>query len=107
MNDNSLLSEFKIGDVVRLKSGGPKMTVQKVNPDAGYDIVICGFFKKNSYKGLEFYREELELATTLHSAEKTLSLREWHNDVIDKKLLSANIEGPYEYKMAQRHLCQS
>jgi len=35
-------SGFKIGDVVRLKSGGPKMTVEEVDDSA--DTVHCKWF---------------------------------------------------------------
>ena len=34
--------QFKVGDVVQLKSGGPKMTVTYVNPSEGK--VFCDWF---------------------------------------------------------------
>jgi uncharacterized protein YodC (DUF2158 family) len=37
--------EFKKGDIVRLKSGGPKMTVEDVVEDMGGDLsVYCTWF---------------------------------------------------------------
>lgn len=35
------MATFKIGDVVRLKSGGPPMTVTRLDAD---DIVRCAWF---------------------------------------------------------------
>ena len=37
---------FKVGDVVRLKSGGPKMTVRAVDTDAtsGEVTIYCDWF---------------------------------------------------------------
>lgn len=37
------MSQFKTGDVVRLKSGGPKMTVK----EEGDSIVSCQWFDRN------------------------------------------------------------
>jgi uncharacterized protein YodC (DUF2158 family) len=43
--------DFQIGDVVRLKSGGPKMTVTSVGPDGhGKLTVWCVWFPENSAK---------------------------------------------------------
>jgi uncharacterized protein YodC (DUF2158 family) len=39
---------FQIGDVVQLKSGGPKMTVEDVGQNAiGADTVWCSWFDGN------------------------------------------------------------
>ena len=40
--------KFKSGDVVKLKSGGPKMTVAMVTEDDDCAIVHCSWFDKNS-----------------------------------------------------------
>jgi uncharacterized protein YodC (DUF2158 family) len=52
---------FKPGDLVRLKSGGPKMTVQK---DAGSNQWECSWFDRNGklQKG-SFVFEALEIWT--------------------------------------------
>jgi uncharacterized protein YodC (DUF2158 family) len=39
-----MADEIKAGDVVRLKSGGPKMTVQKVEPWDGATRAWCEWF---------------------------------------------------------------
>lgn len=36
------MSQFKVGDVVQLKSGGPKMTVLEVNPAMAYTTWFAG-----------------------------------------------------------------
>ncbi len=43
------MSEFKPGDVVRLKTGGPKMTVERVSHAPTYgDRVDCVWFDDNA-----------------------------------------------------------
>ena len=42
MNNSKSSQKLKIGDVVRLKSGGPKMTVAK--PEDKYGQVKCVWF---------------------------------------------------------------
>jgi uncharacterized protein YodC (DUF2158 family) len=37
-------NKFKVGDVVELKSGGPKMTVADVNPRIGSNAIRCQWF---------------------------------------------------------------
>lgn len=41
--------QFKVGDVVMLKSGGPEMTVNEVGESLGEPLVRCTWFagKKN------------------------------------------------------------
>lgn len=34
--------ELKVGDVVRLKSGGEKMTIEDIDDE--YDVVVCVWF---------------------------------------------------------------
>ena len=64
---------FEVGDVVKLKSGGPKMTVSK--PDRGFLVrgvnvegegqestkVFCKWFEKGEVKRASFNQEDLEL----------------------------------------------
>lgn len=58
--------DFKIGDVVVLKSGGPKMTVSEypikmIDGSENYAQVQCKWFNDNNHltKG-SFYVDELE-----------------------------------------------
>lgn len=39
--------DFAVGDVVRLKSGGPKMAVEEISPDG----VSCSWFEKERRTG--------------------------------------------------------
>ena len=60
---------FKKGDVVVLKSGGPKMTVEKYSQDVGWDYskesddrVICNWFDSDiKLQSREFNQETLKL----------------------------------------------
>lgn len=40
------MSDIKVGDVVRLKSGGKDMTVTEINGDA----CLCHWFESNEYQ---------------------------------------------------------
>lgn len=52
--------QFNKGDVVQLKSGGPKMTVADIVDEGGCQIVHCRFFvKNNELKVAEFDESEL------------------------------------------------
>ena len=54
---------FNVGDTVKLKSGGPLMTV--TNPSAhagGKAVVSCNWFDGSDIKGGVFPAETLELA---------------------------------------------
>ena len=48
---------FKAGNIVRLKSGGPKMTVDKVNNSK----ISCVWFKDEHLKTAIFRKDTLEL----------------------------------------------
>lgn len=53
-------NQFKKGDVVQLKSGGPKMTVTEITDESNYKIVHCRFFdKKNTLQTADFDESEL------------------------------------------------
>lgn len=59
---------FKGGDIVRLKSGGPTMTVDKVNNSK----VSCVWFKDDRLKTAIFRKDTLELVSEgkKHKASK-------------------------------------
>jgi len=64
--------EFKAGDVVRLKSGGPAMTIEgigKYGPGASKDNAKCVWFD-----GKKRYEQVFEL-DTLSPASHTTSVR--------------------------------
>jgi uncharacterized protein YodC (DUF2158 family) len=47
---------FKVGDVVLLKSGGPKMTVSEIDEDS----VFCRWFHNNRVQSACFAPEQLK-----------------------------------------------
>jgi uncharacterized protein YodC (DUF2158 family) len=59
------MTDFKIGDTVRLKSGGPLMTISgKGTDNAGYnsdDYKLCEWFDNNTPKIKNFHKESIEL----------------------------------------------
>ena len=54
-----MAEKFKVGDVVRLKSGGPNMTVLANEEDI--DFIICQWFDGEELKDGNFSPESLEL----------------------------------------------
>lgn len=56
--------DFEVGDVVRLKSGGPRMTVQKVGDFVGEPYVQCSWFvvvgKNQKLENGSFHPKTLE-----------------------------------------------
>lgn len=56
-----MATEFKAGDVVVLKSGGPKMTVDDIDDIDG--TVCCIWFEKNDQKSGKFKPVVLEKYT--------------------------------------------
>ena len=54
-------TEWKEGDVVMLKSGGPKMTVDCVDPSIG---VSCSWFEKGARRTGCFKSAHLMIPTT-------------------------------------------
>jgi uncharacterized protein YodC (DUF2158 family) len=49
-----MADEFKPGDVVTLKSGGPLMTISKIEPSVGEQRAWCEWFEKNQPQGRYF-----------------------------------------------------
>ncbi len=54
-----MAEKFKVGDTVRLKSGGPSMTVAAHEEDI--DLIICQWFDGEELKEGQFSPESLEL----------------------------------------------
>ncbi len=63
-------TEFKPGDIVQVKSGGPIMTVEKVGKTAMFDeeSVWCVWFEKVGNK--QVAQRETFVPTVLNKAEK-------------------------------------
>ena len=66
----AITAKFQVGDVVRLKSGGPKMTValnrtrpNMQNPIEGVftGIIKCSWFEQGVLKEAEFNQDMLEV----------------------------------------------
>ena len=51
---------MKEGDIVRLKSGGPLMTVKYSYPGGGKSYVQCNWFVKGECKFFEFSENQLK-----------------------------------------------
>ena len=64
--------EFKVGDVVKLKSGGPKMTITNISPK---NEVSCSWFDGNEKKN-----ERFPLNTLSKNIEETSK-----EDIYDEK----------------------
>lgn len=45
---------FEVGDVVQLKSGGSRMTVESLDKGEGYDLVNCVWFEKDKLQRASF-----------------------------------------------------
>lgn len=54
-----VMAQFKVGDVVQLKSGGPRMTVSEVDSDG----VTCSWFAGTDNKIGHFPADALEAYT--------------------------------------------
>ena len=55
------MQEFKPGDIVTLKSGGPKMTVSEIeNLRNGRIIIVCEYFLNGNIHQTKLYSETLE-----------------------------------------------
>jgi uncharacterized protein YodC (DUF2158 family) len=52
--------DFKVGDIVKLKSGGPDMTVQTV-PDSGGRVFACQWFAGKKLEIGRFPGDSLDL----------------------------------------------
>jgi uncharacterized protein YodC (DUF2158 family) len=52
--ERPVMSEFKLGDIVRLKSGGPPMTVDEIDKKGGTAIIACLWFDEGQLEDGEF-----------------------------------------------------
>jgi uncharacterized protein YodC (DUF2158 family) len=57
-------NNLKAGDIVRLKSGGPVMTIQSLNTGI-FDQVDCKWFVNDEVKKSVFNKHSLELVDEL------------------------------------------
>lgn len=55
-------SAFEVGDIVRLKSGGPEMTIKETRNDVDYTSVMCQWFAGAKLESGWFKSESLESA---------------------------------------------
>ena len=63
---------MKRGDVVQLRSGGPRMVIREIGDDLGsHDKIYCNWFNLDLGKCHEatFYEEQLELFTERNKLE--------------------------------------
>ncbi|HSR74783.1 MAG TPA: DUF2158 domain-containing protein [Sulfurovum sp.] len=52
------MSNFKVGDLVQLKSGGPVMTIKEIS---GAESILCVWFKDVELVSDNFFQETLEI----------------------------------------------
>ena len=52
------MAEFKLGDTVRLKSGGPLMTIESIDE---YEIATCVWFDKKVLSSSQFNFTSIEI----------------------------------------------
>ena len=55
-----MADQLKVGDVVQLKSGGPKMTVTVVDNTLGTPIIYCAWFVGTKQESGNFPPEALQ-----------------------------------------------
>lgn len=48
---------MKVGNVVRLKSGGPSMTVARIRKSGGRSVIDCVWYDKGEIMTFTFYEE--------------------------------------------------
>ena len=50
---------FKVGDVVKLKSGGPDMTIAEITESNGRTEYLCKWFSKNNEVETAIFTESM------------------------------------------------
>jgi uncharacterized protein YodC (DUF2158 family) len=56
-----IFMDFKPGDIVMLKSGGPNMTIGEIVPSGSNFIVYCDWFDGTKFERYKFFYESLKL----------------------------------------------
>jgi uncharacterized protein YodC (DUF2158 family) len=56
------MSDFKVGDIVQLKTGGPAMTITYIDEDSGEVTCKWFIFASSSYGKENFYPGALKIA---------------------------------------------
>jgi uncharacterized protein YodC (DUF2158 family) len=79
------MNDFKIGDIVMLISGGPKMIVKDANEDA----VTCEWFDGSKHKEIKFFIKCLEHVKpkpklNLPIPELEAEKMKWLEEIIEK-----------------------
>jgi uncharacterized protein YodC (DUF2158 family) len=64
------MTDFQIGDIARLKSGGPKMTVNLAGPQNTFH---CSWFRKKRYCTASFSAEALKRVKRIKQAKGELA----------------------------------
>jgi uncharacterized protein YodC (DUF2158 family) len=57
-------AQFKVGDIVQLKSGGPMMSVQNINKGDTYKPIECSWFAGKKHETARFSAETLKHASS-------------------------------------------
>ncbi len=90
------MAAFEIGDIVQLKSGGPKMTVKEISPEGSY---VCRWFTGPKITQDVFEADTIEAADSrtreaaaLLAALRELSLEELRHLAETGKLLGEESE---------------
>jgi len=62
------MEELEVGDIVQLKSGGPKMTVDEVERGGDPDRILCRWFAGSKHEHGAFKKQTL--TKILENSEK-------------------------------------
>lgn len=66
------MKQWKVGDVVRLRSGGPAMTVSAVPTEGGVTVAVCLYFAGDTLLNERLIPDVLELAQPVHGSEESV-----------------------------------
>jgi uncharacterized protein YodC (DUF2158 family) len=59
-----MTDKIRKGDVVRLRSGGSPMTVDKIEPSDGEEIALCSWFYEGNRQSDRFLLDSLDLTAS-------------------------------------------